>query len=113
MRGSLPVRPPASICCGIILGVASDDAHDHPAELMGITYRSKFVDGWYQQGRAAGEAPGARRQHGRGGLRGLTLIVGNVARKQEAVGSGEDVFQGHRAGGGRLAGDDTGRARPG
>lgn len=25
---------------------------------MGITYKSKFVDGWYQQGRAAGEAKG-------------------------------------------------------
>ena len=25
---------------------------------MGITYKSKFVDGWYQQGRAAGEADG-------------------------------------------------------
>jgi hypothetical protein len=25
---------------------------------MGITYKSKFVDGWYQQGRAAGEAEG-------------------------------------------------------
>jgi hypothetical protein len=25
---------------------------------MGITYKSKFVDGWYQQGRAEGEADG-------------------------------------------------------
>jgi hypothetical protein len=25
---------------------------------MGITYKSKFVDGWYRQGRAAGEAEG-------------------------------------------------------
>jgi hypothetical protein len=25
---------------------------------MGITYKSKFVDGWYQQGRAAGQAEG-------------------------------------------------------
>jgi hypothetical protein len=45
--------------CDIILGVVvSDDAHDHLAELMGVTYKSKFVDGWYQQGRAAGEAKG-------------------------------------------------------
>lgn len=44
--------------CDIILGVASDAAHDHLEELMGITYKSKFVDGWYQQGRAAGEAQG-------------------------------------------------------
>jgi hypothetical protein len=42
----------------IILGVASDAAHEHLEELMGITYKSKFVDGWYQQGRAAGEAKG-------------------------------------------------------
>jgi hypothetical protein len=44
--------------CDIILGIASDAAHDHLEELMGITYKSKFVDGWYQQGRAAGEADG-------------------------------------------------------
>jgi hypothetical protein len=45
--------------CDIILGVAvSDSAHEHLEELMGITYKSKFVDGWYQQGRAAGEAKG-------------------------------------------------------
>jgi hypothetical protein len=44
--------------CDIILGVASDAAHEHLEELMGITYKSKFVDGWYQQGRAAGEADG-------------------------------------------------------
>jgi hypothetical protein len=25
---------------------------------MSISYKSKFVDGWYQQGRAAGEAQG-------------------------------------------------------
>jgi hypothetical protein len=30
--------------------VVSDAAHDHLAELMGVTYKSKFVDGWYQQG---------------------------------------------------------------
>jgi hypothetical protein len=44
--------------CDIILGVASDAAHEHLEELMGITYKSKSVDGWYQQGRAAGEAKG-------------------------------------------------------
>ena len=45
--------------CDIILGVAvSDAAHDHLEELMGITDKSKFVDGWYQQGRAEGEADG-------------------------------------------------------
>ena len=44
--------------CDIILGIASDAAHEHPEGLMGITCKSKFVDGWYQQGRAAGEAEG-------------------------------------------------------
>jgi hypothetical protein len=44
--------------CDIILGVASAAAREHLEELMGITYKSKFVDGWYQQGRAAGEAEG-------------------------------------------------------
>jgi hypothetical protein len=44
--------------CDIILGIASDAAHEHLEELMGITYKSKFVDGWYQQGCAVGEAKG-------------------------------------------------------
>ena len=44
--------------CDIILGVASDAAHEHLEELMGITYKSKFVDGWYQQGCVVGEAKG-------------------------------------------------------
>ena len=45
--------------CDIILGIAvSDAAHEHLEELMGITYKSKFVDGWFQQGRAVGEAEG-------------------------------------------------------
>jgi len=44
--------------CDIILGAASDAADEHLEELMGVTYKSKFVDGWYQQGRAAGEAEG-------------------------------------------------------
>jgi hypothetical protein len=44
--------------CDIILGVASDAAREQLEQLMGITYKSKFVDGWYQQGRAAGEAEG-------------------------------------------------------
>jgi hypothetical protein len=55
--------------CDIILGVASDAAHEHLEELMGITYKSKFVDGWYQQGRAAGEAKGEARGEARGAAR--------------------------------------------
>ena len=37
---------------------------------MGITYKSKFVDGWYQQGRAAGEAEGIEKEHARRAGRG-------------------------------------------
>jgi hypothetical protein len=33
---------------------------------MGITYKSKFVDGWYQEGRAVGEAEGEARGEARG-----------------------------------------------
>ena len=47
--------------CDIILGVASDAAREHLDELIGITYKSKFVDGWYQQGRAAGAVEGILR----------------------------------------------------
>ena len=47
--------------CDIILGVASDAAREHLEELIGITYKSKFVDGWYQQGRAAGAVEGILR----------------------------------------------------
>jgi hypothetical protein len=54
--------------CDIILGVASDAAHDHLEELMGITDKSKFVDGWYQQGRAAGEAEGIAQGEAKGRL---------------------------------------------
>jgi hypothetical protein len=55
--------------CDIILGLASDAAHEHMEELMGITYKSKFVDGWYQQGRAAGEAEGKAEGEARGKAR--------------------------------------------
>jgi hypothetical protein len=56
--------------CDIILGIASDAAHEHLEELMGITYKSKFVDGWYQQGRAAGEAEGKAEGIAEGEARG-------------------------------------------
>jgi hypothetical protein len=43
---------------------------------MGITYKSKFVDGWYQQGRAAGEAKGMAEGIARGETkRGATDIL--------------------------------------
>src|ERR1700735_1913733 len=56
--------------CDIILGIASDAAHEHLEELMGITYKSKFVNGWYQQGRAAGEAKGKAEGIAEGEARG-------------------------------------------
>jgi hypothetical protein len=56
--------------CDIILGIASDAAHEHLENLMGITYKSKFVDGWYQQGRAAGEAEGKAEGIAEGEARG-------------------------------------------
>jgi hypothetical protein len=61
--------------CDIILGVASDAAHEHLEELMGITYKSKFVDGWYQQGRAAGEAEGKAQGEARGEARAILRIL--------------------------------------
>jgi hypothetical protein len=39
----------------------SGAAHDHLEDLIGITCKSRFVDGWYRQGRAAGEAQGEAR----------------------------------------------------
>jgi hypothetical protein len=61
--------------CDIILGVASAAACEHLEELMGITYKSKFVDGWYQQGRAAGEAEGNARGEARGEARSILRIL--------------------------------------
>jgi hypothetical protein len=55
--------------CDIILGVASDAAHEHLEKLMAISYKSKFVDGWYQQGVAVGEAQGEVRGEARGEAR--------------------------------------------
>jgi hypothetical protein len=56
--------------CDIILGIASDAAHEHLEGLMGITYKSKFVDGWYQQGCAVGEAKGKAEGIAEGEARG-------------------------------------------
>lgn len=44
--------------CNIILGVASDAAYEHLEKLMAISYKSQFVEGWYQQGVTAGKAEG-------------------------------------------------------
>jgi hypothetical protein len=61
--------------CDIILGIASDAAHEHLEELMGITYKSKFVDGWYQQGRAAGEAEGIAQGEAKRGATDILRIL--------------------------------------
>jgi hypothetical protein len=62
--------------CDIILGIApSDAAHEHLEELMGITYKSKFVDGWYQQGRAAGEADGIAQGEAKRGAADILRIL--------------------------------------
>ena len=61
--------------CDIILGIASDAAHEHLEELMGITYKSKFVDGWYQQGRAAGAAEGKAEGVAEGEARAILRVL--------------------------------------
>ena len=38
--------------CHVILGVAANAAREHLEELMSISYRSEFVDGWFEQGEA-------------------------------------------------------------
>ena len=42
---------------------------------MGITYKSKFVDGWYQQGRAVGEAEGKAQGEAQGEARGEARAI--------------------------------------
>jgi hypothetical protein len=45
--------------CDLILGIASDAAYEHLEKLlMSISYKSKFIDGWVEQGEAIGEARG-------------------------------------------------------
>jgi len=61
--------------CDIILGVASDAAREHLEELIGITYKSKFVDGWYQQGRAAGAVEGKAQGEALGEARAILRLL--------------------------------------
>lgn len=55
--------------CDIILGIASDAAYKPLGDLMAISYRSKFIDGWIEQGieqgKAIGEASGEARAEAR------------------------------------------------
>src|ERR1700722_1560072 len=68
--------------CDIILGIASDAAHEHLEELMGITYKSKFVDGWYQQGVAVGAAEGIAQGEARGEARGGARAILRVLKSR-------------------------------
>ncbi len=84
--------------CDIILGIASDAAHEHLEELMGITYKSKFVDGWYQQGRAAGEAEGIAQGEARGEARAILRVLRSrglrpTLAQRELIESCDDVAQ--------------------
>lgn len=45
----------------IILGVASDAAREHLEELMAISYRDPFIEGWISKGEAIGEERGETR----------------------------------------------------
>jgi hypothetical protein len=49
---------------------------------MGITYKSKFVDGWYQQGRAAGEAKGMAEGFSQGEARGEARAILRVLKSR-------------------------------
>ena len=88
--------------CDIILGIASDAAHEHLEGLMGITYKSKFVDGWYQQGCAVGEAKGKAEGKAEGIAQGEARAILRVLRsrglhpslaQRELIESCEDVAQ--------------------
>jgi hypothetical protein len=88
--------------CDIILGIASDAAHEHLEELMGITYKSQFVDGWYQQGRAVGAAEGKAEGKAEGIAEGEARAILRVLKsrglhptyaQRELIESCEDVAQ--------------------
>ena len=84
--------------CNIILGIASDVAHEHLEELMGITYKSKFVEGWYQQGRAVGAAEGIAQGEARGEARAILRVLESrglrpTVAQRELIESCDDVAQ--------------------
>jgi hypothetical protein len=65
---------------------------------MGITYKSKFVDGWYQQGRAAGEAEGQARGEARGEAKAILRILNSrglrpTRAQRELIQACEDLGQ--------------------
>jgi hypothetical protein len=50
---------------------------------MGITYKSKFVDGWYQQGRAVGEAAGKAQGIAEGAARTKTADILRILESRD------------------------------
>ncbi len=65
---------------------------------MGITYKSKFVDGWYQQGVAAGEARGIAQGEARGEARAILRVLKSrglrpTLAQRELIESCDDVPQ--------------------
>ena len=65
---------------------------------MGITYKSKFVDGWYQQGVAAGEARGIAQGEARGAARAILRVLKSrglrpTLAQRELIESCDDVAQ--------------------
>jgi hypothetical protein len=84
--------------CDIILGIVSDAAREHLEELMGITYKSKFVDGWYQQGVTVGEARGIAQGEARGEARAILRVLKSrglrpTLAQRELIESCDDVGQ--------------------
>jgi hypothetical protein len=68
--------------CDIILGIASDAAYEHLEKLMAISYKSKFVDGWYQQGVAAGKEEGEAEGEARGEARTRSDVILRVCKSR-------------------------------
>jgi hypothetical protein len=71
---------------------------EHLEELMGITYKSKFVDGWYQQGHAAGQAEGRAQGEARGQAWSILRVLKSrglspTPAQRELIESCEDLRQ--------------------
>jgi hypothetical protein len=65
---------------------------------MGITYKSKFVEGWYQQGRAVGAAEGKAEGIARGEARAILRVLKSrglrpTPAQRELIESCDDVAQ--------------------
>jgi predicted transposase YdaD len=65
---------------------------------MGITYKSKFVEGWYQQGRAVGAAEGKAEGIAEGEARAILRVLKSrglrpTLAQRELIESCDDVAQ--------------------